>query len=95
MGYKQLTENERYQIYTLNKEGFIQEVPAVVDRWNRIGDWEGDTVIGKWHQGALLTMVERKTLYTVIARLTGKNAKRLADEEIELVMELQDDLLAA
>ncbi|MGK0404118.1 MAG: IS30 family transposase [Alcanivorax borkumensis] len=40
----------------------IDERPAVVDRCNRVGDWEGDTVIGKGRKGALLTMVERKTL---------------------------------
>ena len=39
-----------------------------------MGDWEGDTVIGKGRKGALLTLVERKTLYTVIARLGGKQA---------------------
>ena len=40
----------------------IDERPAVVDQRIRIGDWEG----GKGRSGALLTMVERKTLYTVI-----------------------------
>ena len=56
----------------------IDERPPVVDRRNRIGDWEGDTVIGKGRKSALLTLVERKTLYTVIARLTGKRADLLA-----------------
>ena len=36
------------------------------------GDWESDTVVGKGGKRALLTRVERKTLYTVIMRLTGK-----------------------
>jgi len=40
--------------------------PAVVEQRTRIGDWEGDTVMGKGRKSALLTMVERKTLYTVI-----------------------------
>jgi IS30 family transposase len=60
----------------------IEERPAIVDRRSRIGDWEGDTVIGKGRQGALLTMVERKTLYTVIIRLTGKRADLLAQAAI-------------
>ena len=47
-----------------------------------MGDWEGDTVIGKGHSGALLTMVERKTLYTIIVRLTGKRADLLAEAAI-------------
>jgi transposase, IS30 family len=56
----------------------IDERPTVVDRKTRIGDWEGDTVIGKGRKSALLTMVERKTLYTVIVRLTGKRANLLS-----------------
>ena len=32
--------------------------PAIVDERSRIGDWEGDTVVGKGHQGVLLTLVE-------------------------------------
>lgn len=61
----------------------IDERPAVVDRRNRLGDWEGDTVIGKGRKSALLTMVERKTLYTVIVRLTGKRADLLAQAAID------------
>ena len=34
--------------------------------------------MGKGRESALLTMVERKTLYTVIVRLTGKRADLLA-----------------
>lgn len=44
----------------------IKQRPRSVDRRQRIGDWEGDTVIGKNRKSALLTLVERKTLYTVI-----------------------------
>lgn len=61
----------------------IDDRPAIVERGNRIGDWEGDTVIGKGRKGALLTMVERKTLYTVIEKLPGKQADALADAAIE------------
>ena len=32
----------------------------VVERRNRIGDWEGDTVIAKGGKGALLTLIKRK-----------------------------------
>jgi IS30 family transposase len=60
----------------------IDNRPAVVDRGNRIGDWEGDTIIGKGRGSALLTMVERKTLYTVIMRLTGKRADLLAEAAV-------------
>lgn len=43
----------------------IEQRPAVVDTRSRIGDWEGDTVIGEGHQGVLVTLVERKSRYTL------------------------------
>jgi IS30 family transposase len=52
----------------------IAERPGVVEKRKRLGDWEGDTIIGKNHQGGLLTHVERKTLYTTIAKLPRTTA---------------------
>ena len=70
----------------------IDKRPAVVDRRNRVGDWEGDTVMGLKRKSALLTMVERKTLYTVIARLTGKRADLLAQATIDSMGLLKDKI---
>ncbi|UFN56405.1 IS30 family transposase [Microbulbifer celer] len=70
----------------------IEERPVVVDQMSRIGDWEGDTVIGKGRSGALLTMVERKTLFTVIVRLTGKRADLLADAAVAHMAHLKDKI---
>lgn len=33
----------------------IDERPKEVEDKSRIGDWEGDTIIGKGHQGAAVT----------------------------------------
>ena len=52
----------------------IDERPAVVEAKRRIGDGEGDAVIGKGQQGALVTLVERKSLYTVIQAAGQKTA---------------------
>jgi IS30 family transposase len=54
----------------------ISERPAIVDRKKRLGDWEGDTVVGARHRGALLTHVERKTKLTKIAKLQRATADR-------------------
>lgn len=70
----------------------IDERPAEVAQRSRIGDWEGDTIMGKGRQSALLTMVERKTLYTVIIRLTGKHADLLAQAAIKGMKELKDQI---
>jgi IS30 family transposase len=52
----------------------IDERPAIVESRRRIGDWEGDTVIGRAHLGALVTLVERKSAYTLIDRVDRKTA---------------------
>ena len=70
----------------------IDERPEIVAQRSRIGDWEGDTIMGKGHQSALLTMVERKTLYTVIVRLTGKQADLLAQAAIKEMIALKDQV---
>ena len=58
----------------------IDERPAIVEARRRIGDWEGDTIIGKGRKSALLTLVERKSLYTVMVKLSSRNALELADK---------------
>lgn len=52
----------------------IEERPAIVAARRRLGDWEGDTVIGKGQRGALVTLVERKSRYTVIRAVLRKTA---------------------
>lgn len=83
---------KRYGIYDRrgriqNRVG-IEERPIEVDLQTRIGDWEGDTIIGKGRKSALFTLVERKTLYTIIIKLNGKNAEELADKVTSELKEL-------
>lgn len=63
----------------------IDARPAVVDAKERIGDWEIDTVIGKNHKGALVTIVERKSKFTLIKRVANKKADMVADATIDLL----------
>ena len=63
----------------------IDDRPQAVDDKKRVGDWEIDTVIGKGHSGALVTIVERKTLYTLIARVYGKYADWVTQATIKLL----------
>jgi IS30 family transposase len=63
----------------------IDERPAIVDTRQRIGDWEIDTIIGKRHKGALLSLVERKTKFTLIKKLPKKQADLVAEAAIDLL----------
>ena len=54
------------------EEGKIKRIdtrPAVVETRERIGDWEGDTIIGKDRRKRLATSVERKSGYGLITKL--------------------------
>ncbi len=53
----------------------IDERPEIVDRKTRIGDWEGDTVIGKNHKGGLVTLAERKSRYVLAGHIASRHAE--------------------
>jgi IS30 family transposase len=55
----------------------IHDRPAVVETQSRIGDWEGDTIIGANHRGAAATFVDRKSLYTLAILMPDKTAASL------------------
>ena len=63
----------------------IEQRPHVVDMKTRIGDWEADTIVGKEHKGAIVSLVERKSKYTLLEMLKSKKAKPVADAEIRLL----------
>ena len=66
----------------------IEQRPAIVDRRERVGDWEADLVIGAGHQGALLTLNERRSRLTLLAPLASKKASVVADAMISLLKPL-------
>ena len=63
----------------------IEQRPSIVDRRSRIGDWEGDTVIGKGHQGILVTLVERKSRYTLACQLNSRHSPGVTQAVIDLL----------
>lgn len=54
-----------------------QRPPAVALR-ERVGDWEGDTVMGARGKGAVVTLVERKSRFLLAGRLEDRTANNLA-----------------
>ncbi len=47
----------------------IEHRPQVVDDRARVGDWEADTVVGRGHAQAIVTLVERKTRFTALHKV--------------------------
>jgi IS30 family transposase len=58
--------------HTIKNRVFIDDKPEVVNQKSRLGDWEIDTIIGKNHQDAIVTIVERISKKTAIGRVTSK-----------------------
>ena len=59
--------------------------PATVDEKSRIGDWELDTITGKNSKGYIVTLVERKSKYTLIKRVADKQSDEMAKAIIKLL----------
>lgn len=55
----------------------IAERPAEVDARQRLGHWEGDTVMGSDLRHCVLTRVERKTGFAIIKELSARNTDEL------------------
>lgn len=71
----------------------IDDRPDVVEERSRIGDWEGDTIIGKGHSGAIVSLVDRVSRYTLLRQLPGKHAEPVRDAIIDLLMPFKERTL--
>ena len=56
----------------------IEARPPQVQTLERYGDWEGDLIIGAQQQGAILTLVERKSLLLRAHWLPSRHARGVA-----------------
>jgi transposase, IS30 family len=63
----------------------IEQRPCVVDSRERLGDWEGDTVIGRGYSGVLVTLVERMSRFTLACCLPNREAEPVSAVIIEML----------
>lgn len=63
----------------------IHERPEIVDEKKRLGDWEIDTIIGKQHKQAIVTLVERVSKKTLIGQVGSKQADFVRSQVISLL----------
>jgi IS30 family transposase len=62
------------------KKRWIGERPEVINERARIGDWEGDTIIGKERKQRILTHVERFSGYLIADKLDIVSAEIVAEK---------------
>jgi IS30 family transposase len=63
----------------------IKTRPAIVEDRSRLGDWELDTIIGKGHKQAIVSLTDRKARLALIAKVEQKTASQVATTIIRLL----------
>jgi len=69
----------------------IDSRPKHIDLREEVGHWEGDLVIGKNHKSAIGTIVERKTRFTLILKLSSKKAEEVAEVFSKMLNKLNSE----
>jgi IS30 family transposase len=70
----------------------IEGRPHVADVRRRYGDWEGDTIVGLDRRGGLVSLVERKSGYTLLKRVDDLKSRTVCDALTQALKKL-DPLL--
>ncbi len=70
----------------------IAQRPAIIELRQRVGDWEGDTIVGARHRGALVSLVERRTGYLLLAKVSRPDARQVAQRITRRLRALPADL---
>lgn len=89
----QKQRRKRYGAYScrgqLRNRVSIEKRPAVVERRTRLGDWELDTMIGKGYHQAIVSLTERKSRLSLLAKVERKSADVVATAVIGLLKPLR------
>lgn len=91
-GKKKQTRNANYN--TIQPDRIIPEWPEEISQRVRVGDWEGDTVYGGVGKGLLVTLVDRKTRYLRLKRISSRNAEETGAAIVDLLAGLPVESLS-
>lgn len=69
----------------------IHNRPEVIEQRLRLGDFEGDTVLGPPGTGGLATLVDRKSRYTIIVKVHSKEADHVHEKIKQRLKELDEE----
>ena len=69
----------------------IDNRPEVIEQRLRLGDFEGDTVLGPPGTGGLATLVDRKSRYTIIVKIQSKEADHVHQQLKRRLRELDEE----
>ncbi len=63
----------------------ISERPDEVERKERVGDREADTIIGKGHSGAVVSLVDRASKYALLQRVDRRTSAAVSAAMVDLL----------
>jgi len=63
----------------------IEQRPDIVEKRSRLGDWELDTIVGKNHKQAIVTLTERRSGLALIKRVERSTASQVSKAIISLL----------
>jgi transposase, IS30 family len=69
----------------------IDQRPEVIEARLRLGDFEGDTVLGPAGTGGLATLVDRKSRYTIVVKIHSKNADHVHQKIKDRLKQLDEE----
>ena len=72
-GKRKYSRRSKYN--TIHPEHVIHERPEAANRRARIGDWEGDTIVGAYNKSRLVTLVDRRSRLLTLRIIKGRNAE--------------------
>jgi IS30 family transposase len=75
------------KIHAVDGKISIHDRPDIINNRSRIGDWEGDLVIGKYHKSQILTLSERRSKYLMAQKLPAKTALATSESIVKLLKE--------
>ena len=70
----------------------IDERPDIVDGRNRIGDWEADTIIGKAHKQAIVSLTERKSGLALVYKVDRRTKENTESAMKQLLYSISDQV---
>jgi len=68
----------------------IEERPAIVNARKRLGDWEVDTILGQKHKQAMVTLTERKSRFTLLAKVKRRTAQAVRKQVYRMLLPVKN-----
>ena len=75
---------------TRERKNWIDERPAGANNRTEFGHWERDCIVGARGSSVLLTIVDRKSRYTLVKRVAKLNVDRVSEATVEALRPLAD-----